>query len=203
MTVLTLILYISTVQLRRILHRMCVNSRRRDAPHHMIVNAVRVRPILHVVLHSIMLVKSWVQCMYLQEELSSSASLKGFRSMCHVENSQHALNIAWRHEDNFVYKMVVCQNCRDSLLVLLRNVDPLGTAARKAQRLYVRRRIYRTKASGNVGTCMGNLILVVNDITHYIQGPHYICHVDGYGKLKPFGTAIHGCIDGNIWDNSA
>ncbi|XP_052073587.1 uncharacterized protein LOC127711545 [Mytilus californianus] len=32
---------------------------------------------------------------------------------------------------------------------------------------------------------------------HYtIKGPHFCLHVDGYDKLKPFGIAIHGCIDG-------
>ena len=28
------------------------------------------------------------------------------------------------------------------------------------------------------------------------QGPSFIIHVDGYDKLKPFGIAIHGAIDG-------
>ena len=27
-------------------------------------------------------------------------------------------------------------------------------------------------------------------------GPNYIWHMDGYDKLKPFGIAVHGCIDG-------
>jgi hypothetical protein len=30
----------------------------------------------------------------------------------------------------------------------------------------------------------------------YFQGPNYVYHVDGYDKLKPFGFAISGCIDG-------
>ncbi|KAL7374928.1 hypothetical protein ABVT39_009216 [Epinephelus coioides] len=28
------------------------------------------------------------------------------------------------------------------------------------------------------------------------MGPNYIWHVDGYDKLKPFGLALSGCIDG-------
>lgn len=28
-------------------------------------------------------------------------------------------------------------------------------------------------------------------------GRNYVWHVDGYDKLKPFGTAINGCIDGS------
>ena len=28
------------------------------------------------------------------------------------------------------------------------------------------------------------------------QGPNYAWHIDGYDKLKPYGFALHGCIDG-------
>ena len=28
------------------------------------------------------------------------------------------------------------------------------------------------------------------------RGPNFLWHIDGYDKLKPFGFAIHGCIDG-------
>ena len=27
-------------------------------------------------------------------------------------------------------------------------------------------------------------------------GPNFVWHIDGYDKLKPFGFAIHGSIDG-------
>ena len=30
----------------------------------------------------------------------------------------------------------------------------------------------------------------------YCAGPNQAWHCDGYDKLKPFGLAIHGCIDG-------
>ena len=29
-------------------------------------------------------------------------------------------------------------------------------------------------------------------------GPNHTCHIDGYDKVKPFGIAIHGAIDGYI-----
>ena len=29
-----------------------------------------------------------------------------------------------------------------------------------------------------------------------MQGPNYCWHVDGLDKLKTYGFAIHGCIDG-------
>ena len=31
---------------------------------------------------------------------------------------------------------------------------------------------------------------------YYSKGPNYVLHLDGYDKLKPFGFAIHACIDG-------
>ena len=31
-----------------------------------------------------------------------------------------------------------------------------------------------------------------------VQGPDFCWHIDGYDKLKPYGFAIHGCIDGLI-----
>ena len=30
------------------------------------------------------------------------------------------------------------------------------------------------------------------------QGPDFVWHIDGYDKLKPYGFAIHGCIDGLV-----
>lgn len=32
--------------------------------------------------------------------------------------------------------------------------------------------------------------------TYHSTGPNEVWHVDGYDKLKPFGIAISGCIDG-------
>ncbi|XP_069136836.1 uncharacterized protein [Argopecten irradians] len=29
-----------------------------------------------------------------------------------------------------------------------------------------------------------------------VEGPNFLMHIDGYDKLKPFGVAIHGAIDG-------
>ena len=30
----------------------------------------------------------------------------------------------------------------------------------------------------------------------HCPGPNFTCHADGYDKLKPFGFAVHGCVDG-------
>ncbi|XP_071797832.1 uncharacterized protein [Asterias amurensis] len=59
---------------------------------------------------------------------------------------------------------------RDTVRQLLLVLDPDGVMSRKKRRL--RRRVYVNK------------------------GPHYLVHVDGYDKLKPYGFAIHGAIDG-------
>ena len=31
---------------------------------------------------------------------------------------------------------------------------------------------------------------------YYSKGPNYVWHFDGYDRLKPFGFAIHACING-------
>ena len=59
---------------------------------------------------------------------------------------------------------------RDMVYELLKLLDPEGVSQRKRKRL--RRRQYKSK------------------------GPNYVWHIDSYDKLKPFGIAINGCIDG-------
>ncbi len=53
-----------------------------------------------------------------------------------------------------------------------RILDPEGVNIRKQRRL--KRRLYRN------------------------PGPNYAIHIDGYDKLKPYGFAIHGAIDGQV-----
>ena len=59
---------------------------------------------------------------------------------------------------------------RECLRLILSYLDPLGVQQRRQRRL--KRRRYMCK------------------------GPNYLYHVDGWDKLKPFGLAVHGCIDG-------
>ena len=47
----------------------------------------------------------------------------------------------------------------------------------------IQRRIYRSK-------------VITLFLTLKFNTPNFIWHCDGYDKLKPFGIAIHGCIDG-------
>lgn len=59
---------------------------------------------------------------------------------------------------------------RETVRLALKVIDPDGEEMRKKRRL--KRRKY---------SC---------------PGPNYLWHIDGYDKLKPYGFAIHGCIDG-------
>ena len=67
-------------------------------------------------------------------------------------------------------KMKGHQVPRNVVQLLLSQLDPEGCYMRKCHRL--RRRVYRS------------------------EGPNAAWHADGYDKLKPYGFAIHGCIDG-------
>ncbi|XP_062851516.1 uncharacterized protein LOC134314752 [Trichomycterus rosablanca] len=59
---------------------------------------------------------------------------------------------------------------RDDVMVLLQELNPQGCEMR-ARRRFIRR-------------------------TYHSMGPNYMWHADGYDKLKPFGLALSGCIDG-------
>ena len=59
---------------------------------------------------------------------------------------------------------------KNTVMKILREEDPAGTPLRKSR--YIIRRVY---------TC---------------DGPSNTCHADGNYKLKPYGFAIHGCVDG-------
>lgn len=59
---------------------------------------------------------------------------------------------------------------QESIRIALNILDPQGVQLRKRNRL--RRRQYLNK------------------------GPNYLWHLDSYDKLKPYGIAINGCIDG-------
>ena len=59
---------------------------------------------------------------------------------------------------------------RDTVYELMKLLDPEGMNARLRKRL--KRRSYSS------------------------PGPNFVWHIDGYDKLKPYGIAISGCIDG-------
>ena len=59
---------------------------------------------------------------------------------------------------------------RETIRTILKALNPEGVLLRAAHKL--QRRVYVS------------------------NGANDIWHIDGYDKLKPFGFAIHGCIDG-------
>ena len=59
---------------------------------------------------------------------------------------------------------------KDTIRLILKALDPEGVSLRSAHKL--KRRLYIS------------------------SGPNQTWHVDGYDKLKPYGFAVHGCIDG-------
>lgn len=59
---------------------------------------------------------------------------------------------------------------RDTVMQCMRFVDAQGVQQRRKRRL--------------------------NRRNYHAKGPNWIWHCDGYDKLKPYGFAIHGAIDG-------
>lgn len=59
---------------------------------------------------------------------------------------------------------------RQDVMFMMADLDPLGIEQRSRRRFV--RRVYHS------------------------LGPNHVWHVDGYDKLKPYGLAISGCIDG-------
>ena len=59
---------------------------------------------------------------------------------------------------------------RETIRIAMRLLDPEGVTARSRHRL--QRRVYNARE------------------------PNYVCHIDGYDKIKPYGFTIHGAIDG-------
>ena len=89
----------------------------------------------------------------IQQELDGPGCMRGYRAMWHCLHLNYGI-----------------QAPRSKVESILRQVDPEGTALRRAHRL--RRRMYTN------------------------PGPNFAWHVDGYDKLKPDGFPIHGCVDG-------
>ena len=86
-------------------------------------------------------------------ELNGPRCMGGYRSVWHSLHLVHGISVP-----------------RNTVAVLLKEIDPIGVVIRKRRRL--RRREYCS------------------------SGPNYAWHADGYDKLKDFGFPIHGCIDG-------
>ncbi|KAK0140895.1 hypothetical protein N1851_012509 [Merluccius polli] len=84
-----------------------------------------------------------------------------------LESAGQCQGYRWMHQKCWLNGIVTD---RETVRILLRLLDGEGVDLRSRNRL--RRRVYHS--------C----------------GPNYVWHIDGYDKLKPFGIAISGCIDG-------
>ncbi|KAJ8025185.1 hypothetical protein HOLleu_35319 [Holothuria leucospilota] len=88
----------------------------------------------------------------IEEEIESSGRLHGYRWM-HNKLKNNGFNTS-----------------KETVLELLRILDPDGVQIRR------RRRLRRRRYNGH--------------------GPNFIWHMDSYDKLRPYGVCINGCIDG-------
>ena len=59
---------------------------------------------------------------------------------------------------------------RETVWIAMKSLGPEGVSARSRHKL--QRRLYNARE------------------------PNYVWHIDGYDKIKPYGFAIHGSIDG-------
>ena len=84
-----------------------------------------------------------------------------------LETSGQCHGYRWMHQKCWLHGIVTD---RETVRILLQLLDGEGVDLRSRNRL--RRRVYHS--------C----------------GPNYVWHIDGYDKLKPFGIAISGGIDG-------
>ena len=95
-----------------------------------------------------------------------------------LQSHSQMYGFRWMHARCMQEKLVVSL---ENVRLLLSILDPQGVNLRSHRRL--QRRRYES------------------------AGPNAVWHIDGYDKLKPYGIAIHGCIDGFsrniIWLNAA
>ncbi|XP_062422189.1 uncharacterized protein LOC134102881 [Pungitius pungitius] len=84
-----------------------------------------------------------------------------------LETSGQCHGYRWMHQKCWLHGIITD---RETVRILLQLLDGEGVDLRSRNRL--RRRVYHS--------C----------------GPNYVWHIDGYDKLKPFGIAISGRIDG-------
>lgn len=84
-----------------------------------------------------------------------------------LQTSGQLCGYRWMHQRCIQNGLVVTQA---TVRVTLQELDPEGVEYRKRKRLHRRK--------------------------YFSKGPNYVWHIDAYDKLKPYGIAISGCIDG-------
>ena len=87
-----------------------------------------------------------------------------------LELSASGRDLGYRAMHSRILKNHNVMVSRESVRKIIKDLDPVGVRIRQRRRL--KRRQY------------------------YCRGPNFLWHIDGWDKLKPFGLAVHGCIDG-------
>lgn len=89
----------------------------------------------------------------IEKEIKGPSSMLGYRGMWNKLRTSYNITVP-----------------RDTVMRILRELDPEASALRKARKL--QRRVYTS------------------------PGANAAWHIDGYDKLKPYGLPVHGCVDG-------
>ena len=76
---------------------------------------------------------------------------------------------------------------RDVVMHLLAHIAPEDSASR--------RRNCQKIISQQSNNCKN---MTCSHLFGETKGPNYVWHTDGMDKLKPYGFAVHGCIDGCV-----
>lgn len=111
-----------------------------------------------------------VKCMNLRRKNIVESSIGSVLAALLIEINSCGFNLGYRSLRRRLRKNYGFQVKQVTVLYLLRIIDPHGVEARKRYRLNRRR--------------------------YNVAGPNYLWHIDGYDRLKPFGMAINGCVDG-------
>ena len=104
--------------------------------------------------------------LYRRKHQTAEEDIINFLQM-QIASSGHLHGYRWMHQKCVLHGITASL---ETIRILLKQLDPRGVEARSLNRLI--RRQYQVK------------------------GPNYLWHIDGYDKLKKYGIAIHGCIDG-------
>lgn len=99
------------------------------------------------------------------------------------------------------YDLFCCLR-RDTVMNVLREVDPHGVEMRRRRR--INRRVYSSLGPNHVWHVDGcvlqtyKIYLSVHGFIACIRIWIHVLFLLSYDKLKPYGFSIHGCIDGYV-----
>ncbi len=116
--------------------------------------------------HGVIISKRTLQRLFRRKNLTDIEEIASF-VQSEMATSGRLQGYRWLHLRAIQRGYVVSQ---ETMRMVIKEIDPEGVEPRRARRL--RRRQY------------------------FSRGPNALWHMDSYDKLKPYGIAINGCIDG-------